>query len=223
MTPYSVIGMMLAVEAVALIWAAAQPDERMLGAVGIACNMILITTYGSFLMQILGYTTNVGCIWHASVVCAFCIILEKYGPREALAAIPRVYAMLMLMIMTGIVLALFPVLSNNATATPILIVADHSLRIVAGSFSAFFLSIVMALIPVWTAVRRRAGPCTAAFLASVMCQAVDSPAFFIPAFWGELPMHVLIEAMLVGFLFKSALAVALMPVFVLALRLRRVP
>ena len=210
------VTLMIACEAGIILYAASKAVPFYLRILGVVVNMLVIALYGPFLVSISGWTTNVGCIWFVAATVSLCIIMEQYGRHAARVVIPLVYAAQTGVIMIGFLLHSFPAVPDNPAMTAILVVSDHSLRVVAGSFSAFFLSVGMVLIPAWTALRPRLGVVKASALACIACQIVDTPAFFIPAFWGVVPDAKLLEIMAVGLAFKVMLAVVFMPVVWLA-------
>lgn len=218
MTTGAAIALMLAIEVTALLWASWQPNPYRLRGVCVTLNMIAIARFGPALFEIGGYTTNIGNIWFASAVCAQLIILERHGRTEALATIGMVYGALTFMFALGLAVHAFPVLPDNDTGRAIHIVTDHQTRIIMASYVAFFLS-QMTMIMAWERVRPHMSAVAAAALAMAVCQLVDTPVFFVGAFADAMPVDVLIEVAVVGFVAKCLIGGALLPVFVVALRL----
>ena len=222
MSTTAAIILMLALEMAALTYCSFSREPYRMGGICVCGNMLLITLYGGWLVDLGGWQTNIGNIWYASAVTAMLVTLERHGPAAVLRLVPMVYTILIFMVSAGFVLRQFPMIEGNDAAVSIAAVAGLSARIVAAAFAAFFLSVVVVLVPAWTWLRARSGPVTAFLLAAFACQIVDSPTFFIPAFWGVLEPAALLEVMAVGLVFKVSLHVALLPAFLLAVALPQI-
>lgn len=217
MTTIAAVSIMLAVEVAAMLWAAWQPNPYRLRGICVVLNMLAISLFGPALMTVAGWTTNVGNVWYATAICAQCIILERHGRDEARATIPMVYGAITMMLGVCVALHQFPVLPATEMGRAIHILTGHQPRLVMGSYVAFFLA-QMALIAAWGWLRPRCSAGWTVLLATLACQLVDTPVFFVSAFAGEIPWPVLVEIMGVGLAAKIGLAVVLLPVFAVAVR-----
>ena len=208
------IALMVLVESAAIIWASRTAHDGNLRMISLV-NMMLIALFGRALMDIGIGITNIGCISYVSVVCSQSIIMTRSGV-EACRRTIGITNWTLIWIFAGMAcMDFFPVVTGNeAFRSDMHTISYWTPRIAAGSFAAFFIG-QETLWRTWAMLRDRHHPVIAVVLASVACQAVDSPVFFGVAFLGDLAADQIVEAMAVGFLFKAMLTLAFVPAFLL--------
>ena len=209
------IGIMIAVESAAIVWASQSDHDGNLRMISLI-NMVLIILFGRALLDLGAGITNIGCICYATVVCGQCVVLVRHGIEAKRRTIGMVNWTLIWLFAGMACMDFFPVIPTNEPFREHMhTIAYWTPRIASGSFAAFFLG-QETLGRTWLLFRARHSQVTAIVLASLACQAVDTPIFFGVAFLGDMPGDQMVEAMAIGFLFKGALTIAFIPAFVLA-------
>ena len=212
------VAVMIAIECVALVVFTRYPGPYRLRSVVCSGNIVLVTLFGGMLIDFGFGVSNIGNIWYAAAVCSQCILLARHGRQAALDTLPMVYGVLLFLFSICWTLRLFPVVPGNEVfVAAVHAIADHEARLVAASFAAFAFT-QFVLITVWDQTQRHGLHAIPAMLiATVAAQAVDTPIFFVIAFWQQMPVETMIDAMLTGFLVKCALGAAFTPAFVAAI------
>ena len=204
----------IAVESGLIVWSARVSVFALRGRV-IAMNMILIALFAPLLMEIGGHVSNIGNVFYAAAVAGQCVILERYGVAAAHRSVTMIYGTVVALFLLVWTVLRFPVVDGDEYMAAAHLLLARSPDVLVASFAAFALG-QGVLIRVWETVRPRAPFAVAALLASCACQAVDTPVFFIAAFWRTHAVSWIADAMAVGFLLKCGLAVALMPAVLVA-------
>jgi uncharacterized PurR-regulated membrane protein YhhQ (DUF165 family) len=189
-----------------LLWYASSSSIWIRVTVGI--NMVLITLYGAKLVEILGYTSNLGSACYVGAMTGQTMILMTGRRDIALGAIKIVLFALVFIILIGSVIGQSPiVLGNEASALAIGAVTKVSVRIVTSSFIAFALAM---FVLVWTfgALSKWSLP-VRCFGAQVAAQIVDSALFFPIAFGNKIEV---VEIVFTGLVFKFVLTLLLLPI-----------
>lgn len=211
----------LLLEAVLLAYCAAGVGAHRLRGLCIAVNMSLIAWLAPLPLAIGGYVTNWGNIWYAFVVLAQCVILEQMGVAAARKTLWDVALLLAGWLVAAHMFASTPdVPGHEAWTAAVRLIAGHEPHASMASFAAWWLG-QGVLILVWWEVRPQLGAVGAMVVASLACQAIDTPVFFIGAFWHVWPGAALIEAMAVGFVVKAGLAVLSVPLFMFVVGARK--
>lgn len=209
------IGVMTTAESVAIVWASRADHDGNLRMVALV-NMILIVLFGRALLDLGFGITNIGCVCYVTVVCSQCLILVRSGIEAKRRTIAMTNWTLIWLFVAMACMDFFPLVTGNEPFRASMhTITDWAPRIAAGSFAAFFLG-QETLGRVWLMLRDRHSQVVAVVLASLACQAVDTPIFFGIAFVGDMASDQIIEAMAVGFLFKCLMTFAFIPAFVLA-------
>ena len=208
------------IEFMVLVYAGSRPSRDMLVAVGVSSNMVLITVFAPYLIEVFGFVTNIGAVLYAGVVASQIVILERWGPLAARDVLPMVYPRLVMMFAVCSFLSLLPVVPGNEEfASAAHVVATHQLSVVVACFAAFALS-QMVLVMTYGYIRRAVGQIGAVVLGMVLCQAVDSPIFFGVAFYDMAPAD-LVTFIATGWMVKCVIGLVLTPAIFAALWLAR--
>jgi uncharacterized integral membrane protein (TIGR00697 family) len=171
----------------------------------IATNLILISSFGAKVISILGFTTNAGNIFYASVFIATHLLVEHHGKEWGYRMVwlgSGTIAFFIVMSQLSILLVGEP--SSGAVNDAIAIAFRASPRVALASLMAYIFS---QYFNVWLYdwLRQKAGG-KLLWLRSggahLGGQLLDSVLFFSIAFFELLPLPVLISAILVGFSIK---------------------
>lgn len=182
--------------------------------VGTIVNLILIAVFGGKLISLFGFTTNVGNIFYAAVFFSTHLTLEYYGRKDAIRSVWISFAAVNFFVLMGQVVLGFqdePVTREFGVALGV--VFGIVPRVMIASLVAFILSQYLNAY-LYDFMRRKAGEARLwlrSLTAVVGGQLVDSLLFFSIAFWGLLPISIIAEVMVVGFLMKVAIGVMAVP------------
>lgn len=214
MSTYLGLLLLVLAESVALVWACRN------GATGaglmIKVNLLLIALFAPVLVQLGDRTTSIACVFYVTVVCAQCVLLENFGYEVVKSVVWRSSFVLTLMFLVGFIISHLPVVPGNETfmqATTL--VCASSVSAAAAAFVAFLLS-QFVLIRTWEAARAHYSATASYLLGSFICQLVETPIFFVVAFWDKMSMIEIIEMTSTGLLFNLTLTVLMHATFKLA-------
>jgi uncharacterized PurR-regulated membrane protein YhhQ (DUF165 family) len=190
----------------ALIWYASSNLIWLRAVVGI--NMVLITLYGAKLVEVLGYTSNLGSVCYVGAMTGQTMILMAGRRDIALGGIKIILFSLICIILIGSIIGQSPIVpGNEPSALAIGAVTKVSVRIVTSSFIAFTLAM---FVLVWTFGALSKWPMPArCFGAQVLAQIVDSALFFPIAFGNKVEV---VEIALTGVVFKLVLTLIMLPI-----------
>jgi hypothetical protein len=189
-------------------------------------NIILVSSLGSKLISIFGFVTNAGNVFYACAFFAGIMIAEHYGSKKAYKSVLVGFLSLILFVL----MAEFTVRSGLGTAPSSIDQAISTLfmavpRIALGSMAAYLVAQNINIY-VFSIIRKKTGIKLIALrtvTSSVAGQFVDSIIFFTIAFAGTLSAHLLIQAMLTGFVIKVLIGVLSVPFMKLSYSLKPTP
>lgn len=216
-----IIAILIAAQALLILYSGYKGRRSYIMGSCIFPNMAMIVIFAPFMITILGYQTNIGSIFYAAVVAGQIFVLERWGPLSARESMPLIYLRLVAILFTCMAIQALPVVPGNETfAEAAKLVSRQQSRVVVAAFSAFALS-QLALILTYPYCRRTCGPLVAAFVGMIVCQLIDSPVFYIIAFYGspDIANTTLLSMILVGFTAKVFFGALLMPAVFLGIGL----
>lgn len=171
----------------------------------VVVNLVLVGIFGAKLFTVFGLTTNVGNVFYACVFLATHFILERYGKREGLKTIwVGVGFVLFFVVMSQFATKFVGLPLSEGANEAISTLFAFSIRVIFASILAFiFAQYVNISLYEWLKARTHGK-----FLwlrsngANIVAQLVDSLLFFSIAFF-DLPGPLLVQTILVGWLFKT--------------------
>lgn len=171
----------------------------------ILINLVIISVFGSKLVEIFGLLSNVGNIFYAVVFFLGHILVEHYGKKEAfksvwIAGVP----ILFLLVMTQLILDLEGS-EKTAEISKALLTAFANMPLLSmASIFAYFISQNFNVWLYGLMMERSRGKrlWLRGSLSNVLGQAIDSAIFFTLAFSGLFPKIVFQEVMAAGFFMK---------------------
>lgn len=181
----------------------------------IVANIILVSTFGSQLIEVFGLITNAGNVFYASIFVAANILVEHYGRQVGYRSVWIGFTSLVLFVlMSQFVIRQLPVAGSVDTTQAIRILFSGVPRVALASMIAY---LIAQNLNVWIfdQLRRRHGRgklWLRNIASSTTGQLVDSLIFFSIAFGGLVSQTVLAQTILVGFALKAVIAVASTPV-----------
>lgn len=185
----------------------------------IVANIILVSTFGSELIDVFGLTTNAGNVFYASIFVAANILVEHYGGKVGYRSVWIGFTSLVLFVlMSQFVIRQLPVPNSADEAQAIRTLFSAVPRVALASMVAY---LIAQNLNVWIfdRLRRRHGRAKLwlrNIASSTTGQLVDSVIFFSIAFGGLVSQAVLVQTILVGFALKAVIAVASTPVLYLS-------
>jgi len=182
----------------------------------IGVNLILISVLGAKVVAAFGFVTNAGNVFYAGVFLALQVLVERYGRKEAKRAAWLGFWAIGFFLLMSAVTQLQTSADASASSAGAAISALFTFvpRIAFASIVAFLFAQTVN-IRIYDDMRMRMGRrhlWARSFMATVAGQLVDSVLFFYLAFAGVLPNDVLVEALVVGFIMKSLIGAASIPV-----------
>ncbi len=188
-------------------------------------NIILVSALGSKIISVFGHITNAGNVFYGCAFFAGVMLAEHYGAKKAYKSVLIGFLSLVLFVLMGE----FTVRSGLGTNPSSIDLAMNTLfkavpRIALASMTAYLISQNLNIF-IFSVIKKRTG---AKFVAlrtitsSVIGQSVDSLVFFSLAFAATLPAHLLIQAMLTGFVVKASIGVLSVPFLKLSYYLKPV-
>ena len=170
-------------------------------------NTAMIILFAGKLMMIGGLITNIGTVLYATVVAGQMFILEKYGFNQARQVMNSIIYSITNIFMVGIGIYYMPIIAGNDVAYSINAVLDHSWRIIAASYLAFYIAQSLMLY-LWYKYHSK-GFWFRMILSLVALQAVDSLLFFPTAFGFVSNLTTIIIS---GFVVKIIIGLLFLPI-----------
>lgn len=207
---------MIAVESFAIASAGWRQSASYLRKI-IVVQMILVALFAPKLFVIAGFQSNVASIFYATVFTAQLVVAKRWGTALAMENVWTVLgSMLIFYALIGILGVMPAANEHDAVFTRVLyeISALTPLNAIASLGSFLVAQLVMLGV-----LQRFTMKWVAAPLAVVLGQAVDS-AIFYPIVFDRLPFEITTQIAIDGFLTKIAVAVALIPAYLYAVRQR---
>lgn len=176
----------------------------------IIINIILISVFGAKLASVFGLTTNVGNVFFAAVFLATHILVERFGRHEGYKTAWMGFgAIIFFVSMAQFTLGFQTVPQTADVAEAMTVIFGNTPRIALASMIGF---LFVQHVNVWLYARLKQATAGRHLwfrdnVANFAGQLVDSVMFFSIAFYGTIPFSVLLETMLVGFVFKIAVGV----------------
>jgi len=187
-------------------------------ALTIVVNMILVSVLGAKVVTAFGFITNAGNVFYAGVFLAVQLLVERYGRKEGWHAVRLGFgAMVFFLVMSAITQYQAGSASSahsTDAAAAITTLFGFVPRIALASVTAFLAAQTINIV-LYDDMHMRMGRrhlWLRSFMATVAGQLVDSVIFFYLAFSGILPNDLLLETVVVGFLVKTMVGVACIPV-----------
>ena len=171
----------------------------------IIINLVLISTFGAKLISIFGFVTNTGNVFFAAVFLATHILTEHYGKREGYKTVWIGFAAIVFFILMSqftLQYAGLPASSVINQAQELLFIGAP--RIALASMVGY---ILVQYFNVWIydLIHAKTGRKLLWLrdtIANFTGQFLDSILFFSIAFYGIIPIPVLLQTMLAGFAIK---------------------
>ncbi|MBI5456878.1 queuosine precursor transporter [Candidatus Kaiserbacteria bacterium] len=175
-----------------------------------AVNLILVSTFAPKLVTVFGFVSNVGNIFYGSLFIAANILVERYGTKAAFTAIWMSFAgNIFFVVMSQFALRFIGETQSLATNDAISTVFASAPRTALASVVAYLL---VQHFNVWlySFVKAKTGErllWLRHISSTTTSQLLDSVIFFSIAFYAVIPNNILVEAMIVGFVLKTAIGV----------------
>ena len=173
-------------------------------------NLLLVPVFGQKIIEVFGIQTNGGNTFYAVAILCFAMLIEKYGMKEFKGVLGYcVFAFMGYITLSTVSHYIIGIDDKSALINTVFTFVP---KIMLASLVAFIVSIIL-FVKIYQFLNNRF-PGEYIFRMTntiVIVQFVDSILFFMFAFWGELPIHTLLIALLYGFLMKSVVSVVLIP------------
>lgn len=183
----------------------------------IAVNLILVSMFGAQLISVMGFVTNIGNVFYASVFFATHLLLERVPPKKALNSIRFGAAfVLFFLVMSWLAVNMTSYAGNETFKTAFDSFSIFSPRVVFASLLAYlFAQHVNTIVYSWAKSRTKGKLLWLRSSAGHMVgQGVDSCIFFTIAFL-DMPGLVLVQAIVVGWLLKVCVGLLGVPLLYL--------
>lgn len=190
----------------------------------IVLNLLLISTLGAKIVEVFGFSTNVGNVYYAAVFLAMYLLLEYDTKARALRATWMGAASL-------VFFTILVQLALGMESVPETAAVSDAMKTVLGGAQRFALASVLGFVAaqliniglyVPSGDESTLGAWPVRLLVIIMvAQLVDSVIFFTIAFWGTLPTGTVVESMLVGYFIKVIICAACMPLILLCRNFRQ--
>lgn len=183
-------------------------------------NILLISTFGAKLVSIFGFTTNTGNIFYAAVFFATQLLVEQHGKKEGYQSIlVGVVAIIFFILMSQLIILTSGIPETQSVNKAIETLFQAAPRIAFASLLAYLFS---QTINIWIFDYLKSKTADKHVylrvnLSNLAGQFVDSLIFFAVAFYGIVPLGVLIQTMTAGFLLKVIIGALSTPFFYLNL------
>lgn len=176
-------------------------------------NIILVSTFGAKLIALFGLTTNAGNVFYGSIFLAVNLMVEHFGSKEGYRAVWIGFSALILFILMGqFVLGSVGASQSADVNSAMEVVFVGVPRIALASMVAY---LVVMNFNVWLFDRLRLiwpNQLWGRNILSIsLSQFIDSLIFFTIAFFGLLPLAILIQTAVVGFVLKIIVALLSTP------------
>jgi uncharacterized integral membrane protein (TIGR00697 family) len=166
--------------------------------------MLLITVYGGVMVEVFGYSTNVGALCYASVLVAQFLLMEKHGWAKGANAALTIFGALMMFFLFTI--GLSAMLGGSPLDTAYSLVIKNSHSFATASFVAFWLG-QGVFVAVYKLLENKSVLCRYA-IPMICAQIADTVVFFPIAF----SMHPnMLEIAITGCFFKIAISLLVIP------------
>ena len=185
----------------------------------IVVNIVLVSTFGSQLVPVFGFLTNAGNVFYASIFLAMNMIIELYENRDARRVIWVGFMALVLFIIMGQFVIRMHGAPESLTINDSIATLFHSVPRVA--FASICAYLVAQYINLWLyralkSKHRERLLWLRNITSTSAAQIVDSVLFFSIAFLGLLPLHLIIQSILIGTAIKILVALLSTPFLYLA-------
>ncbi len=180
----------------------------------LVANIILVSALGSRIISLFGFVTNAGNVFYGCAFFAGIMIAEHFGRKEAYKSVWIGFLGLVLFVVMGEFTARYVLsmgLSNTDQAINTLFRAVP--RVALGSMTAYIIAQNINIY-IFSTIRKKTGAqliSLRTIASSLAGQFVDSIVFFSIAFAATLPFHLLLQAMLTGFVVKVSIGVLSVP------------
>lgn len=176
----------------------------------IVMNLILVTTFASKLVSVFGFDTSVANAFYASIFIATDILTEHRGKKEGYRSIRIGFMCLFAFVLLGqMVLQFEPIEQTSAMSDSMDTLFGAALRISIASFIAYAIA---QSFDIWFFhwLMEKTGKERLLWLrncgSTLISQFLDSIIFFPLAFWGVVPLDILISIIITGYILKSMIA-----------------
>lgn len=182
----------------------------------VVVNLILVSTFGSKLISLFGFTTNVTNVFYAVTFLASNLMTEYFGRKQGFKLVlSGLFGLLLFVFMTQLVLffsyqnsgdgafrAIFSAVPRIATASVVAYLCAHTINV------WFFSMLKEQTLGKALWLRHN--------LSQFIAEGVDSVIFFSIAFWGVLEPTILIQSMFIGFVVKVLVGIVGTPLVYLS-------
>ena len=176
----------------------------------IVMNLILVSTFGSKLITIFGFDTSVANIFYASIFIATDILTEHHGKKEGYRSIWIGFLCLFGFVAFGQVILQFDGIEQVAAVSESMdTLFSAVLRISIASFIAYAIA---QSFDIWFFhwIMKKTGKDRLLWFrncgSTLTSQFIDSVIFFPLAFIGIVPLPILINIIITGYILKSMVA-----------------
>ncbi len=187
--------------------------KRLVGS--IALNLILVTIFGSKLVSVFGYTTNIGNIFYACVFLATYFLLIRQSKEETMHTIWfGLICLLFFVVLSQLTIYIVGVNPGDKLDMALRTTFDLSIRVTVASALAFMFS-QYANIQVYDFINKFTKGnylWIQALGATIIAQLIDSCLFFTIAFL-DMPGKFLVQAIVTGWIIKIAVIILAIPFF----------
>jgi uncharacterized integral membrane protein (TIGR00697 family) len=178
----------------------------------VVVNLILVSTFGSMLITVFGFTTNAGNVFYACTFFALNLLNEHFGKKSAFNGIWTGFMGLILFVILG-QLTIRYIVPDNSVNTSIQTLFNLVPRI---SFASMLSYLIVQYFNAWLYDRLhqqygRKMLWLRNNLSTLIAEAFDSIIFFTIAFIGVLSTSDLVQSIILGFILKSAVSLCSTP------------
>ncbi|OGE32215.1 hypothetical protein A3C59_04225 [Candidatus Daviesbacteria bacterium RIFCSPHIGHO2_02_FULL_36_13] len=168
----------------------------------IILNILLISVFGAKLIEIFGFTTNIGNVFYAAVFFAAQLLVEGYGKKEAYNTIwLGVVSVVFFILMAQFVIFTIGIPETRVVNSAIDDLFQAAPRVAIASIFAYIISQAVN-ISLFSYLKAKTGGkylYLRVNLTNIVGQAIDSLIFFSIAFFGVIPFPTLVQVMLIGY------------------------
>jgi uncharacterized integral membrane protein (TIGR00697 family) len=180
--------------------------------------LILIATVGGKVASFEGHMTNVGVLFYASIYLATYFLVERWGRREGLRTIGiGVAGLLFYMLFMQVSSAIERAPSPSPTSPALETIFPTASRIMLASILGFAVSQPVNVV-LYSYLKRRMrgrGVWLRATVANAVAQALDSLVFFSIAFSATVPLAMVFDILITGYVIKVAFVALASPLLYL--------
>lgn len=189
----------------------------------IVINLLLISIFGVKLIEVFGLVTNAGNVFYAAVFFATQLLIEGKKDSEAVQTIPLGVIGVAFFTSMAFVASTFSSFTPQDTVTQAInMLFPLSLRVVIASSISYLFAQYFTISLYRRLYKRYAGKklWLRSLVANVLGQLFDSCLFFTIAF-ATLPIHSLVQAILAGWVIKTAVSLLGTPYLYIEKKLAR--